>query len=85
MDLPVAVRERRGLTRKGDHAFLAERIKKNFRLFRKILKNFFLKGKEFIGCPPQKHQMLMAVMRRNGIFCIQLEKNKKTKKTWKNA
>ena len=43
MDLPVAVRERRGLTRKGDHAFLAERIKKNFRLFRKILKKFFSK------------------------------------------
>ena len=45
MDLPVAVRERRGLTRKGDHAFLAERIKKNFRLFRKILKKFFPEGK----------------------------------------
>ena len=41
----MAVKERRGLTRKGDHAFLAERIKKNFRLFRKILKKFFLKGK----------------------------------------
>ena len=41
----MAVKERRGLTRKGDHAFLAERIKKNFRLFRKILKKFFPEGK----------------------------------------
>ena len=28
MDLPVAVRERRGLPGKGDHAFLAEQIKR---------------------------------------------------------
>ena len=28
MDLPVAVRERRGLPEKGDHAFLAEQIKR---------------------------------------------------------
>ena len=32
-----------------------------------------------------EYQMLMIVMHGNSIFCIQLEKNKKTKKTWKNA
>ena len=85
MDLPMAVKERRGLTRKGDHAFLAERIKRILDFLEKFWKNFSWRENEFIGCPPQKHQMLMAAMRRNSIFCIQLEKNKKTKKTWKNA
>ena len=32
-----------------------------------------------------EYQMLMIAMHWDGIFCIQLEKNKKTKKTWKNA
>ena len=32
-----------------------------------------------------EYQMLMIAIHGNSIFCIQLEKNKKTKKTWKNA
>ena len=57
----------------------------NFRLLENSEKILFKRRNEFIGYMTWEYQMLMIAMHGNSIFCIQLEKNKKTKKTWKNA